>query len=300
MTEPYKGSMFTWWRGNESLVRTLLTGAALLLAVCGLAALTSPSQHDPEKRAEAQNLLNQGLQAFKSGQFDQAIELFTKAKNTDPSLINARLYLATTYASQYIPGVPSTENRRYGEMAAEEFNEVLNRDPDNIPAIDGLGSILYNMAGGPPFDRERIEDSKAYWKKHVSRKPDDPEPHYWVGVIDWSEAYNGNRMARDEWRKGGGELGPADPLPETVREKFESDYGGSVAEGIAGLKEAIRLRPDYDDAMAYLNLLYRQKADMEVGIQRYDDLHVADVLVDRVKEIKQRRMEAQRPQQPQQ
>ena len=24
-----------------------------------------------------------------------------------------------------------------------------------------------------------------------------------------------------------------------------------------------RLKPDYDDAMAYLNLLYRQKADME-------------------------------------
>jgi tetratricopeptide (TPR) repeat protein len=289
--------MTTSWRGHVSRLCMFLAGAALLLAVGGLAALNSPLQYDPEKRAEARSLLNQGVQAFKSGQFDLAIELFTKAKNADPSLINARLYLATTCAAQYIPGAPSEENRRYAQMAVEEFKEVLNRDADNISAIDGLGSILYNLASGPPLDRERMEDSKAYWKKHVAIRLSDPEPHYWIGVVDWSEAFRGNKVLREDWRKGGGELGPADPLPETVREKFESDYGASVDEGIAALREAIRLRPDYDDAMAYLNLLYRQKADMEVGVQRFDHLHAADVLIDRVKEIKQRRMQAQQPQQ---
>lgn len=288
--------MTTSWRGDVSRMRVFLAGAALLFAVGGLAALNSPLQYDPERRAEAKNLLNQGLQAFKTGQFDLAIELFTKAKNADPSLINARLYLATTYAAEYIPGAPSQQNRRYAQMAVEEFKEVLNRDPDNISAIDGLGSILYNLAGGPPLDPERMDDSKAYWKKHVAMRPNDPEPHYWIGVIDWSEAFRGNKVLREDWRKGGGELAEADPLPETVREKFESDYGASIDEGIAALREAIRMRPDYDDAMAYLNLLYRQKADMEVGVQRFDDLHTADVLIDRVKEIKQRRIQAQQPQ----
>ena len=33
-------------------------------------------------------------------------------------------------------------------------------------------------------------------------------------------------------------------------------------EGIADLQKAISLKPDYDDAMAYLSLLYRRKADM--------------------------------------
>jgi hypothetical protein len=28
-------------------------------------------------------------------------------------------------------------------------------------------------------------------------------------------------------------------------------------------KKAINLRPDYDDAMAYRNLMYREKADVE-------------------------------------
>ena len=50
------------------------------------------------------------------------------------------------------------------------------------------------------------------------------------------------------------------------------------------------LRPDYDDAMAYLNLLYRRKADMvEKPDERAALLKQADDLVDKVKEIKQKR-----------
>ena len=38
-----------------------------------------------------------------------------------------------------------------------------------------------------------------------------------------------------------------------------------VQDGIDNLNKAIALRPDYDDAMAYLNLLYRRKADLQCG-----------------------------------
>ena len=44
--------------------------------------------------------------------------------------------------------------------------------------------------------------------------------------------------------------------------------------------------------MAYLNLLYRQKADMESAADARDaDLKNADDLVDKVKAIKQKKME---------
>ena len=36
-----------------------------------------------------------------------------------------------------------------------------------------------------------------------------------------------------------------------------------VEDGIQNLQKALQLRPDYDDAMAYLNLLYRQRAEYE-------------------------------------
>jgi hypothetical protein len=69
-----------------------------------------------------------------------------------------------------------------------------------------------------------------------------------------------------------------------------------VDEGIAALQKAIQLRPDYDDAMAYLNLLYRRKADMvESAEERAGLQKQADDLIDKVKEIKQKRAEQVQP-----
>jgi ABC-type sulfate transport system substrate-binding protein len=73
---------------------------------------------------------------------------------------------------------------------------------------------------------------------------------------------------------------------------FQTKFGSIIDEGITNLKKAIELRPDYDDAMAYLNLLYRQKADTELTAQAHDtDEKMADDLVDKVKAIKQKKME---------
>ena len=48
-------------------------------------------------------------------------------------------------------------------------------------------------------------------------------------------------------------------------------------EGITSLQTAIQMSDDYDDAMAYLNLLYRQKADMETSPAARDaDINQAD------------------------
>ena len=250
-------------------------------------------------KLRARDKLNKGVQAYKAGQTDLAIEDFKTAKDLDPSLTNARLYLATAYSAQYIPGAPSPENIRNGQQAAQEFKDILAGDTTNpnLSAIDGLGSILYNMAGGPPFDPKMMEESKSYHEKHIQLKPDDPEPYYWVGVIDWSLAFRGNRDMREEYNKTAKKsIKDTDPAPPALATAFQQKYGAVVDEGIASLQKAIQLREDYDDAMAYLNLLYRQKADMETSPDARDaDVKLADDLVDKVKAIKQRKMEAPQP-----
>jgi len=248
-------------------------------------------------KLRARDKLNKGVQAYKAGQTDLAIEDFKTAKDLDPGLTNARLYLATAYSAQYIPGAPSPENIRNGQQAAQEFKDILANDPANLSAIDGLGSILYNMAGGPPFDPKMMEESKSYHQKHIQLKPDDPEPYYWVGVIDWSLAFRGNRDMREEYNKTAKKsIRDTDPAPPALATSFQQKYGSVVDEGIASLQKAMQLRTDYDDAMAYLNLLYRQKADMETSAEARDaDVKLADDLVDKVKAIKQRKMEAPQP-----
>lgn len=248
-------------------------------------------------KLRARDLLNRGVNAFKNGQSDAAIEFFKQAKEADPTLLNARLYLATAYASLYIPGAPSAENLARGNQAVAEFKEVLDKDPKNLSAIDGLGSIIFQMAG-QPFDPNKFEESKKYHQRHIELKPDDPEPYYWIGVIDWTLAFRGNgeirtNYNRDHLKK---QVRETDPLPAAVRKEYVDKYGARVEEGINALNKAITLKPDYDDAMAYLNLLYRRKADMvESQDERASYLKQADDLVDKVKEIKQSRASQAQP-----
>lgn len=85
-------------------------------------------------------------------------------------------------------------------------------------------------------------------------------------------------------------------MPAALAAQFMDKYSPVVDEGITDLQKAITLRPDYDDAMAYLNLLYRQKADMESSADARDaDIKLADDLVEKVKAIKQKKMENPTP-----
>jgi tetratricopeptide (TPR) repeat protein len=248
-------------------------------------------------KLKARDLLNKGVSAFKNGQSDAAIENFKQAKEADPDLLNARLYLATAYASLYIPGAPSKENMQHGEQAVQEFKEVLDKDANNISAIDGIGSILFQMAG-QPFDPKKFEESKTYHQKHIGLKPEDPEPYYWIGVIDWTLAFRANGEMRMDYNKNNikKQVKDTDPLPASIRGEYASKYGTLIDEGIAQLQKAISIKPDYDDAMAYLNLLYRRKADMVASTdERNQLLKQADDLVDKVKEIKQKRAEQPQP-----
>lgn len=243
-------------------------------------------------KLKARDLLNKGVASFKNGQYDTSIEDFKQAKDLDPTLLNARLYLATAYATEYIPGAPSDDNVRVGQQAVSEFQDVLTVDPGNLSALDGIGSMLYNMAG-TPFDPDKYNQSKQYHQKHIQLKPDDPEPYYWVGVIDWTLAYRGNAEARQAYniQNQKKQLKESEPLPDKVRDQFTQQYGSLVDEGMMMLQKASELRPDYADALAYQSLLLRQKADMVDSSTRASLEKQADDLLDKVKDIKQKAAE---------
>jgi hypothetical protein len=177
---------------------------------------------------------------------------------------------------------------RVGQQAISEFQDVLSVDPNNTSAIDGIGSILYNMAG-TPFSPEQYAKSKEYHEKHIALKPEDPEPYYWVGVIDWTLAYRGNAEMRQAYnlQNPKKQIKEADPLPDKLRSDFSDKYAATVDEGLKELQKAIELRPNYADAMAYESLLLRQKADQSDSATRAGLEQQADGLLDKVKEIRQ-------------
>ncbi len=271
---------------RKRFCRSLVALALALIAIAGLSGCS---------KLKARDKLAQGVQAYKNGLYDRAIADFQEALQLDPGLTVAQLYLATAYQTQYIPAAPSEENKRMADEAIRQYEDILSRDPNNLSAIDNMGSLLYNMAG-TPFSPETFEKSKQYHLRHIALSPNDADPYYWVGLIDWTLAWHANQQLRSDYNHAHAtkQIHDDQPLPPDLRDQYTTKWQATVEDGISSMKKAIDRRADYDDAMAYLSLLDRQKADTVSNPSERDDLiKQADELLDQVKQIKQKKANAQ-------
>jgi len=265
-------------------------GGRFLLVVAIAASLTGVGCD----KLRARDQLNKGVQSYRSAQYDAAIEHFKNAVKYDPNLSVARLYLATAYAQQCVPGVDTPENTRNCNQAIDEFKKQLEKNPGEIGSLKGIASLYFNMASGAskPEDKLKyLDEAKDFHSQVIKSDPSDPEAYYSVAVIDWTEAYKRRMDA-----KTGAGIKADEPIKD---KKLCSELQGKnqqvVQEGIDDLNKAIELRKDYDDAMAYLNLLFREKADIECGDPdaRKQDLATADDWVKKTMDTKKAKAEKQ-------
>ena len=62
-----------------------------------------------------------------------------------------------------------------------------------------------------------------------------------------------------------------------------------IEDGMKSLQTAIQIDPDYDDAMVYLNLLYRERADISETKEEYDEYNAkADDWIQQALDTKKR------------
>ena len=108
-----------------------------LMAVAGAACLLLTATGCNKLLARDQ--LNKGVAAYKNAKYEQAIDHFKRAVELDNGLQNAKLYLATAYAQQYIPGVDDAENLQNANAAIEQYKAVLQQDPKNVNSIKEIG-----------------------------------------------------------------------------------------------------------------------------------------------------------------
>jgi tetratricopeptide (TPR) repeat protein len=239
-------------------------------------------------KLRARDQLNKGVLSYKNAKYEEAIEHFKNAVDLDPSLTNARLYLATAYAQQYIPGADSPDNNRYAEQAIEVFKQVLEQHPPKQQQINSLKGIasLY-------FQQKKFDQAQQYYQQIAQLDPNDPETYYSLAVIDWMESYAPDQKARAELG-----MKPTDELKDKKAcAQLKQENAQKVEDGIQNLQKALQLRPDYDDAMAYLNLLYRQRAEYECDAPdaRKADLKSADDWVDKTMATKKAKAEKAGP-----
>jgi tetratricopeptide (TPR) repeat protein len=239
----------------------------------------------------AQCELNAGADSYRNARYEEAIAHFRRALSLDSTLVQAHLYLATALAQQYIPGVETPDNSQYAEQAIAEYSIVAHQatqgSTEGLNALHGIAGLYLQM--------KKFNDAKDYYRKLIDIDPKDAESYYSIAVIDWTESYSarmkvyaklGIKPEERQWDAG-------------TCQRFADDHLSEVEDGMQMLVKALEVRPDYDDAMAYMNLFYRERADLHCydSAARKADIAKADQWVDSTLATKKNKAEqAQKPQ----
>ncbi|MCL5262902.1 MAG: hypothetical protein M1568_01375, partial [Acidobacteria bacterium] len=208
------------------------------------------------KQLEARDQLNKGVDAYKAAQYEAAINHFQRAVHLDPNYPMTRLYLATAYAMQVVPDLKTPQNEKIAQTAIDEFNKVLEKNPNDVTALQQIASLYYDL--------DQFEKSKEWNQKVLAADPKNAQAAYTIGVIDWGEAYKNSVAALKSVNLTDNGQGNA-KMPKKVCESLKQQNQQFVQDGITYLHKALDINPNYDDAMSYMNLMYRQKANLACG-----------------------------------
>src|SRR5512143_3405055 len=107
---------------NNKWLVILLLAAALPLSGCGFIS-----------KLRARDSLNKGVKAFTEQKYDAAAQFFEKTVELDPEFETARMYLATSYTSQFVPGSTDPKSEEMAQKGIATFKQVVDnaKDPAN-------------------------------------------------------------------------------------------------------------------------------------------------------------------------
>jgi tetratricopeptide (TPR) repeat protein len=268
--------MLNFFKSHARVIATAVATLSLLAFASGC------------EKLKARDSLNKGVAAYKATKYEEAARKFKEAIEADPTFDVARLYLATSYMSQWIPGADSPENNQLAKNAEAEFQNVLSKDPKNKLAIESIASMRYNQANAFPNLEDKLrmmDEAKVWYTKLVEVDPTNSKAYYSLGVICWSKWYPKYKAAREAAKMKQEDPGPI--KDKKIREELKANYGALVEEGIGYLSKAVEIDKIYDDAMAYLNLLIRERADLADNPEDYKkDIATADDWVAKALEAK--------------
>jgi TonB family protein len=173
--------------------------------------------------------------------------------------------------------VQSPENDALFRRAEAEFRAVLTTDPSNKVALASIASLNLNA--------KRWDEAAGCYRKLLNVDPNNAAAYYSLGFITWSQWY-------PEYAKARAGLGmkPADPGPipdPAVRTSLRAKWWTALDDAIFNLNQAMSRQSQYSDAMAYMNLIVRERADLRDTKAEYQrDIADADSWVQQALDAK--------------
>jgi len=215
-------------------------------------------------RARAQ--MQDGNKAYKEGSYEEALARFEQGLSLDRKATFAFRSVGLSAMALFRPGDTSPANLKWADKAISAFQTYLKDYPNDEKVEEWMVSLWVTS--------ERYEKAIDYLKQQKRNHPG--EPKYNTAIVSilikaahfqeayaFADQYSGKdakiyyTIATSAWGKSYGD-------PTT---RYE-DRVAIVDLGLKAVQRAVDLRPDFSDAMVYFNLLYREKAKVDLDPER--------------------------------
>jgi tetratricopeptide (TPR) repeat protein len=244
--------------------------------------------------------MKKGNERYLNENYREALTQYQKGLELDPSATFAWRSVGLSALALYKPGDNSRANREMGDLAVKAFESYLEDYPDDEKVRDYLISTYVNskkydqalaylekQAQADPAN-SNIQTSRIRLLIEAGRVPEarqlanqlppnqaKAEALYTLGVGAWDAAFHGKNTT----------------MPAAEQEK-------RIDEALAGMEEALRINPDYFEAMVYYNLLFREKAKLQTDeAKKLEYTAKANEWVDRAKALRKKMQEEEKKKQ---
>ena len=260
------------------LLATGLSALALCVVIASGLVLTARAQ------SGAHSEMKQAGDAYNSDDFKSAVQHFENAVKLEPANINAKLFLANALIREFFAEGGQPDSILMAS-ARQQYQGVLARDPQNKLATQGLLAVA--------MDTKQFSEAQDSAVKLIQLDPKDKTAYYTAGVLDWVIVYPEYVRAK---QATGGKMEEYWIPDTTSRKSLRDQFLPRIEDGFRMLQVALQLDPNYDDAMAYMNLLDRLKAGIvESPAESADLIAKADDWVTRTLATKRRNAQNQQP-----
>jgi tetratricopeptide (TPR) repeat protein len=230
--------------------------------LCLIAALTLALSSLGCTKIQARMEIKAANEAYQKEDWSTALQHYRRARQIDPSFDDLTRLVGYSEIGLYVPDDKTPKNEAHADAAILELNNYLQKKPDDRIARDALINMylnanrttqaidyFINYLKGHPADLEAVKSiatlyakqgdfnkSLEWYEKITLLDAKNPESFYIFGVVCYE------KVAKN--------MAGADPA-----QKMDL-----INKGKGSLQHAIDMKPDYAEAMAYLNLLWRQQA----------------------------------------
>src|SRR5262245_11218053 len=220
-------------------------------------------------KVQARADLKKGNSYYQQEQYSKAMDAYQKGLELDPDATFAWRSLGLSAIALYRPGDESPKNLEYANTAIDAFEKYLAEYPDDEKIPDYLMSTYVNA--------KKYDEALAFIDRRIQEKPDHAANLKRAKATILTQAGRLDKAFQQVSELQGEQKAQAlFTIGATAWDRVFHDPGTLDYEsrsrlvdmGLDAVKQALDLRKDYGEAMAYYGLLLRQRAALETDPEK--------------------------------